>query len=421
MAILVRPNARGNRVPLDTPPANPKIAFLLRERNNYFTNENEYSYGYFLNSGLLNSATLVMEMLRDRLHYDAALATLPDMNHIDRYVAQNNPDIVVLEAYWVTPAKLRELAPLHPDVLWVVRNHSSIPFLSLEGVVLDWSLDYIDIPNVVLSNNDVRTNHHIAQIIASVHPEWTDGEINSNCVLLPNYYPPELRREVDPPFADRVIKIGCFGAIRPLKNHLNQAVAAVEYCNRRTDLGLEFHINGSRLEQGGSPILNNIRALFSHLDPSRFQLVEHDWLDREEFLALVETMDVGMQVSFAETYNITAADFVTASKPIVVSPEITWVHPDFYANPTDTFDIRRVLARAIRYRGELARHHVNLRRLRLYSLWSAGLWKAFLHSPAVVGEEWNPTPGRGDLYMIKAMPDYIQVADPTPDEEYEPQ
>lgn len=420
MAILARPNARGNRVPLDAPPVNPRIAFLLRERNNYFTGEEDYSYGYGLQSGLLNSATLVMEMLRDRLDYETTLEQLPDNNAIDRFVTQWNPDIVVLEAYWVTPAKLRELVPLHPDVLWVVRNHSSIPFLSLEGVVLDWSLEYVNIPNVVLSNNDVRTNHHIAQIIAAAHPEWTDGEINSNCVLLPNYYPPDLRREVDPEFDGRVIKIGLFGAIRPLKNHLNQAVAAVEYCNRRNDLALELHINASRIEQGGSPILNNIHALFNHLDPERYKLVEHDWLSREEFLDLVDTMDVGMQVSFAETYNITAADFVTSSKPIVVSPEITWVHPEFYANPTDTYDIRRVLARAVRNRGSRARRHVNLRRLRLYSLWSAGLWKAFLHSPAVVGEEWNPTPGRDDLYMIKAMPDYVQVGEPIPDTEYEP-
>lgn len=412
MAILDRPSARGNRVPMDAPPRDPRIAFLLRERNNYFTDE-EYSYGYFLNSGLLNSATLVMEMLRDRLGYTATLEQLPDANYIDAFCARWNPDIVILEAYWVTPDKLRELVPLHPDVLWVVRNHSSIPFLSLEGVVMDWSLQYIDIPNVILSNNDTRTNVHMAKIIQAMHPEWAAGAINSNCLLLPNYYPPELRTDLDPPFDKREINIGCFGAIRPLKNHLNQAVAAIEYCSRH-NLDLNFHINATRIEQGAAPIYRNLKSLFARM-PDNIKLVEHSWLDRKQFLELVDTMDVGMQVSFAETYNITAADFVTAGKPMVVSPEISWIHPHYYADPTDTYGIRVVLGRAIR-----SRNKKNLKRLRLYSLWSAGLWKAFLHSPAVVGDEWNPTPDRDDLYIIKALPDYVQVGDPAIDDTYEP-
>jgi len=387
-------------------PRNLKVAFLLRERDNYFTGEESYGYGYFLNSGLYNSAKMAQEMLRDRLGLDTDLAQLPNSNYIDRYVHDNRPDIVIIEAYWVTPAKLRELIPLHPSVLWVVRNHSSIPFLSLEGVVMQWSLDYIDIPNVVLSNNDLRTNHHMAQIIQIMRPDLNQGAVNANCVLLPNYYPPELRRENDPPFARDTVNIGLFGAIRPLKNHLNQAVAAIEYCDKR-NLKLNFHINATRIEQGGSPILRNIEQLFAHMPQEQFRLIEHDWLERDDFLELVEQMDVGMQVSFAETYNITAADFVTASKPMVVSPEITWIHPKYYANPTDTTDIRHGLARAMK-----ARNHTNLKRLRLFSLWSAGQWNAFLHSPAVLGEEWNPTPGRDDLYCIKRLPNYIEVPDP---------
>jgi hypothetical protein len=399
MAIVSRPTASPES------PRNLKIAFLLRERDNYFTDEEDYSYGYFLNSGLYNSARMVCDMLHDRLGFDTDLAQLANNNLIDHYVYENRPDIVVIEAYWVTPAKLRELVPLHPNVLWVVRNHSSFPFLALEGVVMDWSLEYIDIPNVVLSNNDLRTNHHMAQLVRIAHPDFSFGDINSSCVLLPNYYPPDLRQEVDPPFAGNTVNIGLFGAIRPLKNHLNQAVAAIEYCWRR-GLNLNFHINATRVEQGGSPILRNLRALFDHM-PEQFRLVEHPWLEREDFLELVDQMDVGMQVSFAETYNITAADFVTASKPMVVSPEITWVHPKYYADPTDTTSIRNGLKRAM-----MARNHVNLKRLREYSLWSAGQWNAFLHSPAVTGEGWNPTPGRDDLYIVKRLPDYLPIPEP---------
>src|SRR6266480_210767 len=139
----------------------PRVAFLLRFRDNKFTDDRstdddipeDYSYSS-MPSGLLNSARMIQEMLRDELGYDTDIQQLPDSNAIDRYVTQFRPDVVVIEAYWVPPSKFADLTRLHPDVTWVVRNHSAIPFLSLEGVVIDWSLRYMDYPNVFLSCND---------------------------------------------------------------------------------------------------------------------------------------------------------------------------------------------------------------------------------------------------------------------------
>jgi hypothetical protein len=368
--------------------------------------EGNDNYGYPLQSGLYNSAKLCMEMVRDRLGYNAYLDQLIDANSIDKNVHDNNPDVVILEAYWVTPTKLRELSGLHPNVIWVVRNHSSLPFLSLESVVMDWSLQYVDIPNVVLSNNDIRTNQQMAQLIFEMHRNFDQGAVNANCVLLPNFYPPILLNDFDPTFDGDTVNVGCFGAIRPLKNHLNQAVAAILFAQ---DLGinLNFHINSTRIEQNSSAILKNMRAVFNKM-PSQFKLVEHAWMERPEFLALVEQMDIGMQVSFSETFNIVTADFVVNSKPVVVSPEITWVHPKYYANTVSTQNIKNKLEMTLN-----SRNHVNFYRLRLYSYWSAGLWQAFFHSPVVRGGlEWNPASSRDDLYVVSSLPSYHDIADP---------
>ncbi len=54
-------------------------------------------------------------------------------------------------------------------------------------------------------------------------------------------------------------------------------------------------------------------------------------------------MNMGMQVSFSETFNIVAADFVANNVPVVVSPEITWVNSIFHANPTDAYNIAGAL------------------------------------------------------------------------------
>jgi hypothetical protein len=46
-------------------------------------------------------------------------------------------------------------------------------------------------------------------------------------------------------------------------------------------------------------------------------------------------MDLGMQISFTETFNIVAADFVYCEVPVVVSEEIDFVDEDFRVFPSD--------------------------------------------------------------------------------------
>lgn len=351
----------------------PRIQFILKSRDNTYTCDPQYSKGY-LSSGLFNSANFVHEMLRDILGFETQIIHAIDNNCIDRLVTAFKPDIVVIEAYWVVPDKFDVLTKLHPNVTWVVRNHSPTPFAATEGIIMDWSLRYMDRPNVILACNDVRADREFRLMISTYKPEWTD-ELKSRCVYLPNYYPVHFtpRR---PPTKSDVVNIGCFGAIRPLKNQLIQAVAAVEYA-KAIGKHLRFHINGTRIEGRGDAILSNLRKLFALLP---CELVEHPWMPHEDFIELVRVMDIGMQVSYSESFNIVAADMVINGVPVVTSSEIRWVNSLFYAEPNDSSSIVAALERAARVNEELHFLNPNINSLHAYDQESIQRWRTFISS-----------------------------------------
>lgn len=307
-----------------------RILFLLKQKSS--SGGDGYS---ILESGLLNSARMTMNALVKELNVDADLKIVVDGNSIDRELHLFKPDIAIIEAVWVTPTKLRELRVRHPNVYFVIRIHSEIPFLANEGVSLDWIMDYATIHNVFVAFNSSRTAEDFNVITSDKY-----------------FYLPNIYEDIDKPDFDLfdlirgrrrkipgVIDIGCFGALRPMKNQLEQAVAAL-YLAAKHDIQLFFHINATRLEQGGQSVLKNLRALF---DRSKHTLVEHPWMDREDFLELIKAMDCGMQVSFNESFNIVTADFIKVGIPIVVSRSIEWM-PDIVKVSTEsTKDIVRGL------------------------------------------------------------------------------
>jgi hypothetical protein len=173
-------------------------------------------------------------------------------------------------------------------------------------------------------------------------------------LYLPNIYSPEKVHETKHKKEDNIIDLACFGAIRPMKNQLQQAIAAVAFGNE-LNKKVRFHINANRLEQHGDPVLKNIRNVFHH---NRHELVEHPWLTHDEFIPLVRLMDLGLQVSFSETFNIVAADFVWNDVPIVGSKEISWLHPLYQSNANDVSEMIKKLWLA--YKGKkLNLHYLN--------------------------------------------------------------
>ena len=326
-----------------------KLLFILKRReityeeNNilYSQTPNSPYFKYCMSSGLRNSSQFVVSMLQEH-GIEAKLVEVVDNNCIDREVYEYKPTHVIIEAFWVVPEKFHELHKLHPKVKWIIRNHSELPFLANEGQAIHWSLQYLKYKNVFLAPNSKRAYEDTKKMVAaSISPLASEYRV----LYLPNYYQIKGSVKKLSPVRDTV-NVGCFGAVRPLKNHLIQAVAAIDFA-RSENKKLRFHINVSRIEDSGNNSLKSLRGLFANLDSERFELVEHNWLNHEDFLKLVRTMDIGLQTSFSETFNIVAADFVSQGIPIVVSKEISWIPEEFHCRHTDSKDIVRVMKRTL--------------------------------------------------------------------------
>ncbi len=293
----------------------PRILFILKHRDAPWSHDHYYGH---LSSGLWNSVCFLIQLL-ELLGIVCRMVEVIDNNGIDAQVKAFKPTHVIIEAFWVVASKFDVLKKLHPHVTWMVRDHSETPFLANEGSAFGMVAGYLQrgVELIVNSPRALTDMEAFAQSIGH------GGLVSYG----PNYYPvhepPNWQHlKPHPGRADDTVKVGCFGAIRPLKNHMVQAVAAIRFA---AQLGkkLEFHINGTRVEGGGNPILNNLRAMFAATQ--RAKLVEHDWLAHPAFLLLLRTMDMVLQVSFSETFNIVSADAVSQSCPVVASKEVVWL------------------------------------------------------------------------------------------------
>jgi len=336
-----------------------KVLFLVKNRSLYGS---PYSPPF----GLLYSAKFVAQMLKDN-GFQSRVVRATDGNDIDKIVTEYDPDVVVIEALWVTPAKIRELLDLkrHEHRKWVVRPHSKPSFLSLEGMAMEW---LCEMTSISLSNCNFKIAVNNEQAEKELDAVFT-GDIK----FLPNFYI-SSGLEVDTQRDRREVHIGCFGALRPLKNTLEQAFAAIIYANE-TGRALRFYVNATRVEQHAEPVLKNLRALFSKA--RKHKLIELPWSAHSDFLRVVSRMNIGLQVSFSESFNIVSADFASIGVPIVVSSEVSWMPEDFMAEPTDAFDIVRKMGHVEKMQKFWLRRKMK-KALEKYNDKSEKLWLKFL-------------------------------------------
>jgi hypothetical protein len=332
----------------------PRVLFILKIRET-----SGGGYGNYFSSGLYWSAKFVSDILEQE-GVDSHLVQVTDNNDIDREVSKFKPDVVVIEALWVVPEKFEILRKLHPSVIWVVRIHSNVPFLANEGIAIDWIKGY-DEQGITVAVNEKRALSDINTVL---------GTSGLEALYLPNYYPVKNKTALvhDGDF----LNVACYGAIRPMKNQLIQAIAAIRFAES-INKKLRFHINGTRVEMGGNTVLDNLRALFENTD---HVLVEDSWMNHHEFLHRLRHMDLGMQVSLSETFSIVTADMVSVGLPIVVSHEIDWAVISSKANPTDSHSIVSALKLAYSFPG----FNISFNRhgLKKYSRKSKNIWLDFL-------------------------------------------
>jgi hypothetical protein len=293
-----------------------KVLFIIKER---------YTYGQITKAyGLYNSCDFISRKLNE-IGIESKVVQVVDNNCIDREVSIFKPTDVFIEALWVVPDKFKILSKLHPKVKWHIRLHSKTPFIATESITFSWLNQYINLKcqgiDIELTANSQEFCNNLMQVY------------NHHISYTPNIYYPSDKIGCNVPnlrLNDNEIHIGIFGALRPLKNHLQQAIWSLEFA-RTINKKAVVHINVSEHESyasshGVGNILTNIRNLFNS-PGCNGRLVEHPWYPHDDFLGIVKQMDLGMQVSFSETFNITAADFVYVNVPIVVSSEIPFINP----------------------------------------------------------------------------------------------
>jgi hypothetical protein len=100
-------------------------------------------------------------------------------------------------------------------------------------------------------------------------------------------------------------------------------------------------MNEERIEMGANAIYKSLIAIFE--GSQKCKLVFHNWLSHEQFLKLISEMDVSMQVSLSETFNIVSADAVNENVPALVSDEIHWLRVWEAPNPHKPEEIAEVL------------------------------------------------------------------------------
>jgi len=293
-----------------------KVLFIIKER---------YAYGQITKAyGLFNSCDFISRKLNE-IGIESKVVQVVDNNCIDREVSIFKPTDVFIEALWVVPDKFKILSKLHPNVKWHIRLHSKTPFIATESITFNWLNQYMNLKydgiDIELTANSQEFCNNLRQVY------------NHHIAYSPNIYYPSDKIGCNVPnirLSHDEIHIGIFGALRPLKNHLQQTIWAIEFAKQINKKPV-VHINVSEHEKNSSVqsignVLTNLRNLFE--SPGCVgRLVEHPWYPHEDFLGLVKQMDLGMQVSFSETFNITAADFVKVNIPIVVSSEIPFINP----------------------------------------------------------------------------------------------
>ena len=340
-----------------------KILFVCKRRLDV---EEKKTYG------LETSASFVVNFLRES-GVDVDIGRAFDANDIDRLVTQSDPTHVVLEALWATPDKVREILSIkrHKARKWIIRIHCRTAFLANEGIAFPWILGYREkiypvANNLWIAPNSLDTTKDLREAFGI------------KTVYLPNIYCPQ-KYELPPRVEEKdVLNVGLFGAIRPMKNHLLQALAVVKYANR-VGIKAKVHINGTRLEQRGENCLKNLEAFFQGQNGIH-ELIKHDWMTHEEFSGLCSQMDIGLQVSFSETFNIVCADLIYNGVPCIGSLPIDWLPNKWQVvNPNDSEEIFQRMSQALSVFGGLTLWNAR-RSLNSWSHKAGRIWLNFLNA-----------------------------------------
>lgn len=308
-------------------------------------------------SGLFNAVNQVTRSLV-RNGIDAVVVQVANEVALEAEICRHKPSIVVIQALWMSPVKIRRLKDHHPSIRFAVHLHSNMPFLALETCAIEYTAQYAQFGIEILTNSLESYQAYRAFL-----PKAKIFHAN-------NVY--ERSESHGVKFNDDHIHVGCFGAIRPMKNQVAQAIAAMEF-SRDQNKKLMFHFNSSRVEAHGKGPYQNLIQLFLHAQPG-IQMSPDGWIDPDEFPSHIGRMDIHMQLSLTESFNVVTADAIMAHVPVVVSECIDWVSPKCRVRSNYTSDIVKTMNEVLKDQSLLEE---NIERLNEYKAAAEQQWKDY--------------------------------------------
>jgi len=220
---------------------------------------------------------------------------------------------VVIAAPWIPSSELQSLANDFGETQFAVTCHSNVGFLQADsnGVRLVRELMELE-----LGNHNIHLAGNCRRFC-----DWVEAAFASPCTYLPNlYYLDEhASRQQTATFNGGTLRIGVFGAIRPLKNLMSAAAAAIEIA-RGLRAPLDLWLSAGRAEGGGETVLAAVQEMVGGLP--NVNLVLNGWQSWPKFRKVVAHMHLLLQPSYTESFNMVTADGVAEGVPSVVSEAV---------------------------------------------------------------------------------------------------
>jgi glycosyltransferase involved in cell wall biosynthesis len=246
--------------------------------------------------------------------------------------ATNPVTDVVVSAPWIPTTELLKLIQDFPDVEFVVNCHSNVGFLQADPNGVKLLRENIDLEqgnlNFRVAGNSIKFNR------------WLREAYQAPSLYLPNMYYVDYSHRIRPPYYDGgVLRIGAFGAIRPQKNIMSAAGAAISLANE-IKADVELWISSGRAEGGVNTMLNAVREMM--IGVPGIKLMELPWRSWPAFRDTLRRMHILFQVSYTESFNMVTADGIAEGVTSVVSEAINWAPNRWKANIDDVQEIADV-------------------------------------------------------------------------------
>jgi hypothetical protein len=243
------------------------------------------------------------------------------------------PSHVVISAPWIPSAEVAAMAYEFPNIMFAVTSHSSVGFLSADPSAIKIMREIADLQmmchNVFVAGNSQK------------FVSWATDTWGVHATWLPNLYCTSENFNHHRKWNGGLLRLGIFGANRPLKNAISGAAAAAELA---TKLGtpIELYLSSGRNEGGSFKAIDEITSGIPNL-----KIIHTGWLSWPAFRRLLRTIDLVFQVSYTESFNVVTADAISEGVPVVVSEAIDWVPKDWKAIADEPSNITHVAERLL--------------------------------------------------------------------------